>query len=184
MEVDLSKFDAGKNLDRGKSKYVEGFWYVIKILFFLSAFPWPNILKRRILIFFGAKIGKQVIIKPRVNIHFPWKLEIGNNSWIGEEVFILNFELIRIGDNCCISQRSFLCGGNHDYRDPTFKYKNEPINIKKGVWVGAQSFVGPGVVINDNAVITAGSIVLKNQPAQKICSGNPCKPIKDRWNNL
>ena len=137
-----------------------------------------------ILLTFGAKIGKHVIIKPRVNIHFPWKLEIGNNSWIGEEVFILNFEPVRIGNNCCVSQRSFVCGGNHDFRDPSFQYKNEPITLKNGVWIGAQSFVGPGVIIEKNTVITAGSIVLKNQPAHKICSGNPCKPIKDRWSKL
>jgi len=180
-KVDLSIFNPQDGLDRGKSKFVEICWYLIKIIFFLSAIPWPNLVKRWILSFFGAQIGKGVIIKPRVNIHFPWKLIIGDYSWIGEEVFILNFEPVIIGDNCCVSQRTFLCGGNHDYKDQSFKYRNGPITIEDGAWVGAQTFIAPNVIIGKEAVITAGSIVYSSLPELKVCSGNPCKVIKDRY---
>lgn len=179
--VDLSKFDQTSGLDRGRPRLVEILWYITKMVFFLSAFPWPSSLKRFLLVSFGAKIGKDVIVKPRVNIHFPWKLIIGNNSWIGEEVFILNFEPIEIGSNVCISQRAFLCGGNHDFRDPTFKYRNGSITIKDEAWVGAQSFIAPNVVINQGVVITAGSIVYSNLSKNMICSGNPCVELKGRY---
>lgn len=96
--------------------------------------------------------------------HFPWKLIIGEHSWIGEEVFILNFEKISIGTHCCVSQRAFLCGGNHDYTDPTFRYRNGPITIENGAWVCAQVFVSPNILIERNAVISAGSIVKENIP--------------------
>lgn len=180
-KVDLSKFDANEGLERGKPLLVEILWYFFKILFFLTALPWPSGIKVKILELFGAKIGDNVVIKPRVNIHFPWKLHIGDNSWLGEEVFILNFENISIGSNCCISQRAFLCGGNHDYKDLAFKFRNGPITIEDGVWVGASSFIAPNINIAEEAVITAGSIVYENMPSSKICSGNPCKPIKERW---
>jgi putative colanic acid biosynthesis acetyltransferase WcaF len=121
------------------------------------------------------------VIKPRVNIHLPWKLVIGDYTWIGEEVFILNFEPVTIGSNCCISQRAFLCTGNHDYRDIAMSYRNAPIRIEDGAWVGAQCFVGPGVIMAREAVATAGSIVLKNLPEAMICSGNPCVHLKPRW---
>jgi putative colanic acid biosynthesis acetyltransferase WcaF len=130
---------------------------------------------------FGAKVGQGVYIKPRVNIHLPWKLAIGDHTWIGEEVFILNFEPVTIGEHCCISQRAFLCTGNHDYRDPAMSYRNAPITIGPGAWVGAQVFVAPGVTVGSEAVVTAGSVVVTDLPAAMVCSGNPCAPRKPRW---
>lgn len=177
----LDQFDAGLGLDRGRSKPYEMLWYVVKCFFFLSPLPWPTRLKCAILRLFGAKVGVGVNIKPRVNIHFPWKLELGDWCWIGEEVFILNFEPVRIGAHACLSQRAFLCGGNHDYRDPTFRYRNGPITVDDGAWLGAQVFVAPGVTIGNHAVITAGSVVTQNQPARMICSGSPCTAVKPRW---
>lgn len=179
--VDLSKFDAHDGYSKGKPFLIEIFWYAFKTIFFLTAIPWPNKLKIQILRLFGAKIGEGVIIKPRVNIHLPWKLEIGNFSWIGEESWILNFELIQIGNNCCISQRAFLCGGNHDYKDLAMKYRNGPIKVNDGSWVGANVFVSPNVEISENCVITACSVVYKNLPADMICSGAPCEPVRSRW---
>lgn len=180
-KVDLSKFKPENGLNRGRSRVIELCWYLTKMAFFLTAFPWPSGIKNIILRSYGAKVGKGVIIKPRVNIHFPWKLNIGNHSWIGEEVFILNFEPIKIGDNVCISQRSFLCGGNHDYKDSAFRYRNAPIIIEDEVWVGAQTFIAPNVKIEKGTVLTAGSIVYDSQPPNLICSGNPCKPKKSRY---
>jgi putative colanic acid biosynthesis acetyltransferase WcaF len=179
--VRLDLFDAEKGLERGRSKACEAIWYLTKMLIFLSPVPWPSGMKCRLLRFFGAQVGTGVVFKPRVNIHFPWKLELGDHCWIGEEVFILNFEPIEIAAHACVSQRAFICGGNHDFRDPAFSFKNAPITIEEGAWVGAQSFVGPGVTVGNHAVVTAGSIVTKDLPAGMICSGNPCVPIKKRW---
>ena len=159
----------------------EAAWYLVKCLFFLSPLPWPQGLKRGLLKGFGAKIGRGVVIKPRVNIHFPWKLTVGDHSWIGEEVFILNFEPVTLGAHVCVSQRAFLCAGNHDFRDPAFAYRNAPIRIGEGAWIGAQCFVGPGTEIGEMAVAAAGSIVTANLPAGWICRGNPCRPFKERW---
>lgn len=130
---------------------------------------------------FGAKIGSDVYIKPRTNIHFPWKLVIGDHTWIGEEAFILNLEPVHIGSHCCISQRVFLCTGNHDYTDPSMAYRSAKIDIRDGAWIGAQAFVAPGVLVEVDTVVTAGSVVIKNLPAAMICTGNPCVPVKERW---
>ncbi len=120
------------------------------------------------------------MIAPRVNIHMPWKLTIGDHSWIGEEVFILSLEQVTIGSNVCISQRAFLCAGNHDYSSPTFDYMGAPITIGDGAWIGAQSFVGPGVTVGVDTVVTAGSVVVKSLPDGQVCSGNPCVPVRER----
>ncbi len=174
-------FDAKKGLDRGRSKPVEAVWYLAKCLFILSPLPYPSRFKCAILRFFGASVGKGVVIKPRVNIHMPWKLEIGDHTWIGEEVFILNLEKVMIGSHCCISQRAFICTGNHDYRSEDMAYKSQPITIKSGAWVGAQVFVSPGITIGTDAVIIAGSVATKSIPDGMICGGNPCQPLKQRW---
>jgi putative colanic acid biosynthesis acetyltransferase WcaF len=182
--VNLKLFDPKLGLNRGSSKLKEIAWYLIKISFFLAAFPFPSSFKIYLLKLFGAKIGTGVIIKPRVNIHFPWKLEVGNDVWIGEEALILNFEKVVIGNNVCISQRSFLCGGNHDYRIPSMPYRNKPIILKDGCWIGACSFIGPGVTIGVDTVVIVGSVVTSDLESNIVCRKNPPEFSKTRWKEL
>jgi len=179
--VSLDKFDSSLGLNRGASKYKEIFWYIIKVFFFLSALPYPSQFKCWLLRCFGATVGEGVVIKPRVNIHFPWKLEIGNHVWIGEEAFLLNFELLKIGNNVCISQRAFLCGGNHDYKIPSMPYRNGTITLEDGCWIGANVFVAPNVNIGENTVVSAGSVVTKSLYENGVYRGNPVELIKKRW---
>lgn len=180
-KVELSQFDSSIGLNREASKIKEIIWYIIKVFFFLSAFPYPSSFKRWILRCFGAKAGKDVIIKPRVNIHFPWKLTIGDDVWIGEETFLLNFEPLVIGNNVCISQRAFLCGGNHDYKMPSMPYRNGSIILEDGCWIGANCFIGPDVVIGIDTVVSAGSVITKSLPCNGIYKGNPVQFVKNRW---
>jgi len=180
-KVNLGGFNAAIGLDRGAGKLKEISWYFIKMIFFLSAFPYPNSFKKALLRLFGAQVGHGVIIKPRVNIHFPWKLIIGDNVWIGEEAFLLNFEQLTIGNNVCISQRAFLCGGNHDFRIPEMPYRNGPITLMAGSWVGASVFIAPGVTVGIDTVISAGSVVTASLESNGIYKGNPLFYIKPRW---
>jgi len=173
-------FDKTRGLERGRSLAIEACWYICKCIFFLSPLPYPSLLKVFILKLFGAHVGKSVIIKPRVNIHFPWKLSLGDFTWLGEEVFILNFEPVHIGSHCCISQRVFICTGNHDYTRSDMAYRNRPITIGDGVWIGAQSFIAPGVSIGSESVVAACSLVTTDLPESMICKGNPCIPFKSR----
>jgi putative colanic acid biosynthesis acetyltransferase WcaF len=179
-EVRLDLFDAAAGLNRGRSKWLEAVWYLMKRVFFLSSMPWPSRLKVALLRRFGADVGRGVVIKPRVNIHLPWKLSMGDYVWLGEEVFILNLEPVTIGSHSCISQRAFLCTGNHDYSDPSFRYRNKAIVIEDGVWVGAGVFVAPGLTVHSSAVIVAQAVVTRSMPALMVCGGNPCEPIKPR----
>ena len=180
-KVRNDRFNAGEGFSRGRSVAVFAAWQVVKWVFFKTVFPWPSGLKAGLLRAFGARVGSGVCIKPQVNVHLPWKLEVGDHAWIGEEAFILNFEPIKIGAHACISQRAFLCGGNHDFCDRAMSYRNGPITVGDGAWVGAQVFVAPGVTIGADAVATACSVVLKDLPAAMVCGGNPCVPIKPRW---
>ncbi len=181
MKTRLDQFDPQRGLIRGRSRSVEAIWYLLKCTIFLSPLPWPSSFKVFLLRLFGARVGRGIVLKPRVNIHFPWKLEIGDFTWIGEEVFILNFEPVTIGSHVCISQRAFLCAGNHNARDPAFSYMNAPISVGDGAWIGACSFIAPNIKIGSEALICAGSIVTSHVGSNSVFSGNPAAQISVRW---
>ncbi len=119
MPVDLSSF-SNAHFDRGASRFREYLWLLTSAILFRFCPFSLSPLKRVVLRVFGAKIGRGAVIKPQVKITFPWKLEVGDFVWLGEECWLLNLERIVIGSNVCISQRAFLCTGNHNYRVPTF----------------------------------------------------------------
>ncbi len=179
MYQDLKTFKI-PNEFRGKSKFLVQFWWIIQgTLFRLSPqfmYGWRRLLLR----LFGAKIGDSVLIRPTVKVLYPWKLTIGNWSWIGDEVTLYNMANINIGVNCVISQKSYLCTGTHDHTKPTFDIYAKPIEIKDEVWVASDVFVTPGVTIGYGTVVGFRSTVNKDLPSKMICYGNPARPIKSR----
>ena len=177
--MDLGRYNSA-SFDRGRGRLGEAAWLLLSSCFFQhSVMPWYG-LRRRLLRAFGARVAAGVVVKPGVKITLPWRLEIGANTWIGEEAWLLNLAPIHIGANVCISQRAFLCTGSHDWSSPTFDLITQPITVEDEVWLCAQVFVGPGVTIGKGAVVTAGSVVTKSLPAGMVCSGNPCVPVKPR----
>jgi len=156
------------------------FWYYINIIFFKSGlFPFYT-SKIILLKIFGAKIGKNIIIKPCINIKFPWNLIIGDNVWIGENVWIDNLTLVIIGNNVCISQGAMLINGNHNYKSINFEIILQPIEIKNGVWICAKSIVNGGVTIGENAVLLTGSVANKSLEANSIYQGVPAVKVRNR----
>lgn len=130
-------------------------WYVINTLLFRSSLValMPSRVKIMVLRSFGAKVGAGVVIKPRVDIKYPWFLELGDNVWIGERVWFDNHTTVRVGSNTCISQGAYLFTGNHDWNSPEFTFYCKPIVIGSSVWVTAYSKIGPGSVIPDNVAV-------------------------------
>lgn len=144
-----------------------------------TLFPSSN-LKIWFLRIFGAKVGKNVIIKPGVNVKYPWKLFIGNNCWIGENVWIDNLDLITIQDNVCISQGAMLLCGNHNYKKESFDLIIAPINLNEGSWIGAKSIVCPGITLNSHSILSLGSVANRDLDEYCIYKGNPAVKIGER----
>jgi putative colanic acid biosynthesis acetyltransferase WcaF len=155
-------------------------WLLISALLFRTSLPIPSLIKVYILKLFGAKIGCDVVIKPNVNIKYPWKLNVGDNSWIGEHVWIDNLDTVNIGDSCCLSQGCYLLTGNHDYTSSSFELMIAEININNEAWVGAKSVVCPGITLQRASILTVGSIATKNLEEFGIYQGNPAVKIKER----
>ncbi len=177
-QTQLSCFDNGW-YKPGRNFIVRSLWYYSNVIFFKWAFPF-NFIKVIVLKIFGAKMGKHVVIKPHVNIKYPWRLIIGNHVWIGENVWIDNLGDVVIEDNVCISQGAMLLCGNHNYKKTSFDLMLGNISLKQGAWIGAKSIVCPGVIIGSHAVLTVGSVATQNLEDYTIYRGNPAVAIKKR----
>ena len=154
----------GRGYERGRSIGVQVLWLIAREL--LMKWWCPNRFRIMVLRIFGARIGAGVLIRHQVKIHWPWKLEVGANSWIGEEVWILNLEHVTIGSNTCISQGVLICTGSHDRRSPTFEFDNAPIVIGDSVWVAARATVLRGTRIGDGVTIGATVVVTGDVPPE------------------
>lgn len=179
MAVALKTFSTN-NYDKGRGRLIQLIWIFCNALFLKNSWFVFMGFKVFLLRFFGAEIGQGIVIKPNVNIKFPWKLVMGNDVWIGEGVWIDNLDKVTIGNDVCISQGALLLTGNHDYKSSSFDYKNEPICIGNGVWIGAKSVVCPGIICENESILTVGSVATKNLESFGIYQGNPALWIRQR----
>lgn len=177
-KVELNKFN---NLwyNPGANSLKRLLWYLANAVWINSAFPISS-FKVFLLRLFGAKIGHGVVIKPHVNIKYPWKLEVGNHVWIGEYVWIDNLGKVTIGNNVCLSQGAMLLMGNHNYKKAEFDLMVKDILLEDGVWIGAKSVVCPGVNCFSHSILSVGSVATSDLLAYSIYQGVPALKVKER----
>ncbi len=164
----------------GAGRFKQACWFFINALFFINPLNPSSGLKCILLKWFGAKLGKGVMIKPGVNIKYPWKLVIGDYVWVGERVWIDNLAFVVIGNHVCISQGAMLLTGNHNYKKSSFDLMVKEIFLEEGVWLGARTLICPGITAHSHAMLTAGSVAVTSLDAYIIYSGNPAVAIKQR----
>lgn len=152
-------------------------WIIFVQPIFRSKFSF-SLLRRNLLTLMGANMGKRVTIRSNVRVHFPWNLSIGNDCWIGEEVWFINHEKIKIGSDVCISQRSIICSSGHNYRSSSLEYAHKPLEIKDGAWICLDAKVLPGVTIGECSVVAAGEIARKSLPDNSLLVGGKVRPIE------
>lgn len=147
----------GDGYDKGRSVLWQAAWVATMNLVFVKWWC-PARVRTALLRLFGARVGARVLIRHRVRVLWPWKLEIGDDTWIGEGAWLLNLEHVHIGSDVCISQEAFVCTGSHDHRDPTFAFDNAPIAIGDGAWIAARAIVLRGASVSEGEVVPAGSV--------------------------
>ena len=178
-KVNLSLYD-NSTYSVGRGPFLRTLWYFVNILFFQNPLNPSSGLKRRLLTLFGAKIGAGVVLKPSLNIKYPWNLNIGDHAWIGERVWLDSLALITIGANVCISQGAYLCTGSHDSSDIRFRPLIEPIVVEEGAWIGAQAIILPGVTVKTHSVVAAGSVIIRHTEPYLIYTGNQALVVGER----
>jgi len=179
MGPDLATFDNSWYAP-GRGRIVQALWFFLGLPMLRCSIIPSSAFRRLLLRLFGAGIGRGVVIKPGVRVKYPWLLRVGDHSWIGEDVWIDNLAMVRIGSNVCISQGAYLCTGNHDWSDPGFGLMVEPIALTSGCWIGARSMVCPGVTVGECGVAAAGSVVAADIGAFEIHAGNPAARVRYR----
>lgn len=178
-KTDLSQFN-NDWYQPGGSALKRVLWFYVNALFFICPLCPVNAVKIFLLRLFGASVGEGVVIKPSVNIKYPWNLKVGNHVWIGEKVWIDNLAKVTIADNVCISQGALLLTGNHNYKKTSFDLLIGEIILEEGVWIGAKTVVCPKVVCRTHAVLTVGSVATIDLEPYSIYQGNPAVKVKER----
>ena len=170
-KIDFSKYNNNNYYFGNPLKRI--LWYFINMFFFKTMLPFPYSFKAFLLKIFGAKIGKNIVIKPNINIKYPWFLTIGDNCWIGEGVWIDNLDEVITGDNVCISQGAYLLTGSHNYKKESFDLIVGKIILEEGVWIGARAVVCPNVTCKSHSILTVGSVATTDLEPYSIYQGNP-----------
>lgn len=176
---DLAQFRVPPGF-RGRSALVVQLWWCVQATLFRGSpqflFGW----RRWLLRLFGARIGKGVLIRPSVEVTYPWKLTIGDHAWIGDGAVLYTLGEIHIGSNSVVSQRSYLCTGGHRTDTPSFDIYALPIVVGAECWIASDVFVAPGVSVGEGAVVGARSTVFDDLPSGMICYGTPARPVRPR----
>ena len=177
--VDLSSFN-GMSFDKGAGIVKITLWYFVNALFVRASWNPFMSVKIFLLKVFGARIGRGLIIKNNVIVKYPWKLTVGDNCWLGEGCWIDNLDYVNIGNNVCVSQGVMLLTGNHDYKVYSMPYRNAPIVLEDGSWIGARAVVCPGVTVHGNSVLSVGSVAAHDMEEGMIYQGVPAVPVRAR----
>lgn len=179
MRIDLSTFN-NSWYNPGRGFLIRTVWHFVNAIFLQSPLNPSSSLKVIILRLFGARIGTGVILKPSINVKYPWNLTIGDYSWIGENAWLDSLASITIGSSACISQGVYFCTGNHNWSDPSFGLVVKPIVIEDGAWVGARATVLPGVTVKSHSIVAAGTVIAKDTEPYMVYAGNPAVEVKER----
>lgn len=177
--IDLS-LAPGEKAAWGKPKAVVYLWAVAELIFVSSPWQISSRVRVAVLRMFGAEIGKNVIFRPRTRVKFPWKLRVGDRSWIGEGVWIHNQESVDIGCDVVISQESMITTGSHALRrDMALIMK--PIVVQDGVWLTSRCLVTGGVTVGESAVVEPMSLISRDVPAGMIMQSSRDVILRPRF---
>ena len=154
-------------------------WTLAQPLFRFSprpCFGWRRFLLRC----FGAKVGHSVHVYPTATIYFPWNLEAGDETAIGERALIYNLGRVTLGARVTVSHGAHVCAGTHDHTKPDFPLLRPPIIVGPEAWICADAFVGPGVTIGEGAIVGARAVAMKDVRPWTIVIGNPARETQRR----
>lgn len=170
----------GERLAWDRPRVVVYLWAVAELLFVTNAWQISSSLRIRVLRLFGAEIGENVIFRPRTRVKFPWKLHVGDRSWVGEGVWFHNQDHVRIGHDVVVSQDTFLTTGSHAHRRD-MALLTRPIVVHEGVWITSRCIVLGGADIGRSALARPMTIIAGTVPPNAIVQGPDAAVVGHRF---
>lgn len=180
--IDLSKAP-GAGEAWHQSPIVIAAWVIVEAVVVTNPFQVSSRLRRAAIRAFGGRVGRGTIIRPRVRVKFPWKLEIGDRSWIGEGVWFHNQDRIVVGSDVVLSQETFLTTGSHRARTD-MGLVTRPILIEDGAWVTSRCVVLGGTRVGRSAIARPATVLRGEIPPNVIVSGPDCAVVGTRFPDL
>ena len=129
--------------------------------------------------------GTNVRILPHFKIGHSENLILHDNIVLGENIFINAHGGVEICSGTITGPDVVIFSVNHIYNSTEVLPFAEELDFKKVIigencWIGARSFICPGVVLGEGCVVAGGSVVTKSFPKCSVLGGNPAKLIKKR----
>lgn len=157
--------------------------YVNNILFAFIPATRGWRLKRILLRFGGASIGKGVRVVSSCKILANGSFSVGDESWLGHELLVVGGAApINIGAKVDIGPRVTLVTGTHSIDPYSGRAAgaglSKPIDIADGVWIGAGAIILGGVSIGECSVVAAGAVVNRSVPPFCLVAGVPAKVVR------
>ena len=180
--IDLSKAP-GEKASWERPVWVVYLWAICELLFVTNAWQISSSLRVKVLRAFGAEIGESVVFRPRTRVKFPWKLHIGDRSWIGEGVWFHNQDHIYIANDVVISQETFLTTGSHAHR-VDMALITRPIHIDAGAWVTSRCVVLGGTRVGSSVLARPMTLLSGNIPANVVVGGHDSRVLGERFVTL
>ena len=128
---------------RGRSALTVQLWWLVQGSLFRWSPQFAYGFRRWLLRLFGARVGAKALIRPSATVTYPWKVDIGEHAWIGDDAVIYSLGPVHIGAHAVVSQRSYLCAADHDPDQPDFPLRERAVRIEDGAWVATDVFVAP-----------------------------------------
>ncbi len=172
---DLAHYQLPPEWSPGVSRWLQILWFVLGCPLVANRWLPGSAWRRQVLRAFGTNLGSGCRVKPGLRVKFPWRLAVGSHCWLGEDVWIDNLAQVTLGDRVVVSQGAYFCTGNHNFRDPAFTLRVQPIVIGSDVWVGAKVVLAPGTVVGDGAVLGLAAVVSGLVPDRAVMRGNPAR---------
>jgi acetyltransferase-like isoleucine patch superfamily enzyme len=113
------------------------------------------------------------------------RLEIGNDTWVGQGVFMHAAGGIRIGNAVGIGPFVRILTSTHGEAGREVPILASPlvfaeVVVEDDVDIGVGTIVLPGVRIGRGAQIGAGAVVTRDVPAYAVAAGNPARVLRMR----
>ena len=148
----------------------------INFILFIAPFSFFRLIILRLI---GVKCGHHVEISRGIRLDFPWRLTIGENCYIGKNVYFdCRGGLIDIGDNTDVSEGALIYTLSHDIQSEDLGVKSGDVIIGKRCWICVRAIILPGTRLGEGNVLSSNSVYSGISSDFSLLVGNPAQPIK------